>query len=134
MTSAEFCAAIDPSGGGAALMKIRDRLRRWLEDSGLSEPDLHEILIAAGEACSNVVEHSGARPAAASPAASIRVTCDERRVHVVVTDCGRWKEPKASSGPGSRGRGRLMMAGLVDQVDIRTGPDGTTVELTKHRR
>ena len=29
-------------------------------------PALHEILIAAGEACSNALEHSGAEPGAGS--------------------------------------------------------------------
>jgi hypothetical protein len=54
-------------------------------------------------------------------------------VHVVVTDRGNWKVPASdpSVPANGRGRGRMMMAALVDRLDIRTGPDGTTVELIK---
>jgi hypothetical protein len=52
-------------------------------------------------------------------------------VRVVITDRGTWRDTGAGSGPDTRGRGRAMMIGLVDRVEIRTGPDGTTVELTK---
>jgi hypothetical protein len=55
-------------------------------------------------------------------------------VRIVITDRGNWKDPVPTSAPGNRGRGRAMMAGLVDHVEIRTGPDGTTVELTKQLR
>jgi anti-sigma regulatory factor (Ser/Thr protein kinase) len=129
-----FCARIDPAAGGAGLGPVRDRLRTWLQGAGLAEPDLHGVLIAAGEACSNVVEHSGAEPDADRPAAWIRASCDGGWVRVVVTDRGRWKAPVRTTGRGSRGRGRLMMAGLVDHVSILTGPDGTTVELIKEHR
>lgn len=132
MTAPAFCARIDPSSGGSGLALTRDGLRRWLQATGLPQRARDEVLIAAGEACSNVVEHSGAQPGPdAQPAAIIRATCEPSRVRVVVTDRGKWKDPVTVSGRGSRGRGRLMMAGLVDDVMIRTGPTGTTVELIK---
>jgi anti-sigma regulatory factor (Ser/Thr protein kinase) len=134
MTAPGFCAQIDPTLGGNGLALTREQLRRWLQATGLPERARDEVLIAAGEACCNAVEHSGAQPGPdAQPAAIIRAICEPSRVRVVVTDRGRWKDPVAISGRGARGRGRMMMAGLVDDVMIRTGPTGTTVELTKVR-
>jgi len=135
MSPATFCAPIDPTVGGSGLALTRDRLRGWLHRAGVPEPDLHLILMAAGEACSNAVEHSGAQPTDADPAAWIRVTCEDALVRVVVADRGVWKEPDtARAQSGRRGRGRLMMANLVEHMDIHTGPTGTTVELVKEIR
>jgi anti-anti-sigma factor len=134
MSGAEFREALDPGIGGSGLARTRDSLRGWLREAGITEPDLDEILIATGEACWNAVEHSGADRYGVEPPAWIRVTCDDRRVRVVVADHGRWKEPDlAAVRAGSRGRGRLMMVNLVDHMEIHTGPNGTTVELVKER-
>lgn len=135
MTQPAFSAPLDPRAGGSGLSVVRDRLRNWLQEVGLAEPDLHELLIAAGEACTNAVEHSGARSDGGEPAAWISGTCDKTQIRIVVTDRGRWKEPESAPAPtGRRGRGRLVMVNLVDRMDIRTGPDGTVVELIKERR
>jgi anti-sigma regulatory factor (Ser/Thr protein kinase) len=128
-----FSANIDPAAGGLGLVPIRDDLRRWLVGVGVADPELHEILIAAGEACTNAVEHSGAVAENAEPAAWIRATCTGDQVRIVVNDRGRWTEPVATTPSGRRGRGRLMMAALVDRMTIHTDADGTTVELVKDR-
>jgi anti-sigma regulatory factor (Ser/Thr protein kinase) len=107
-------------------------LCEWLCRHGVREPQLHEILIATGEACANAVEHSGAEGSRAGPAAWIEASCDQATVRIVVADRGVWKEPDpAGSLGGRRGRGRLLMAELMDQAAIRTGPSGTTVQLVK---
>ncbi|HEX3612492.1 MAG TPA: ATP-binding protein [Sporichthyaceae bacterium] len=133
MTDGSFAETIDPSAGGAGLGRARDNLRAWLSRCGVPEPALHEILIACGEACANAVEHSGARMHTGRPGISVTATRSTSGVQIVVADHGAWKiaasEPSVPSG--GRGRGRMMMAALVDHLDIRTGPDGTTVELIK---
>ena len=130
-----FHAALDPTDGGSGLALVRDQLREWLQSAGLVDPVLHEILIAAGEACTNAVEHSGAQAGVGEPAAWIEGTCDATQVRIVVTDRGRWKEPDlTAAATGRRGRGRLVMGSLADRMDIRTGPSGTVVELIKKRR
>lgn len=131
--AATFSADLDPTAGARGLVSIRDDLRRWLEGVGVPEPDLHELLIAAGEACTNAVEHSGAVGDDAAPAAWIRVTCTPAQVSIVVGDRGRWTEPASTTPSGRRGRGRLMMAALVDRMTTHTGEGGTTVELVKDR-
>jgi anti-sigma regulatory factor (Ser/Thr protein kinase) len=133
MTHGSFSESIDPSAGGIALGRARDNLRDWLARSGVPEPALHEILIACGEACANAVEHSGALARAGRPGIFVTATRNAHGVQVVVTDRGLWKIPASEPTvpSGGRGRGRMMMAALVDHLDIRTGPDGTTVELIK---
>lgn len=133
MTNGSFAESIDPSLGGAGLGRARDNLRDWLARSGVAEPALHEILIACGEACANAVEHSGARSSNGIPGIRVTASRSARGIQIVVTDHGVWKIPasKPSVPSGGRGRGRMMMAALVDHLDIRTGPDGTTVELIK---
>jgi serine/threonine-protein kinase RsbW len=134
MTCTQFVARMDAAAGGSGLGPIRDRLRDWLHRHGVGEPELHEILIAAGEACTNAVEHSGAERSLADPAAWIEATCDETTVRILVADRGVWKEPDpAQALGGRRGRGRLLMTRLMDHVDIRTGSTGTTVQLLKER-
>jgi anti-sigma regulatory factor (Ser/Thr protein kinase) len=135
VTQPNFCAPLDPTDGGSGLSLVRDRLRDWLLGVGLVEPELHEVLIAAGEACTNAVEHSGAEASGGEPAAWIKGTCDATQVRIVVADRGRWKEQESPPvATGRRGRGRLVMVSLVDRMDIRTGPSGTVVELIKERR
>ena len=133
MINGSFAESIDPRAGGVGLGLARDNLRDWLARAGVPEPALHEILIACGEACANAVEHSGAQPRAGDPGIRVTATRNGGRVQVVVTDHGNWKVPASEPAvpANGRGRGRMMMAALVDHLDIRTGPDGTIVELIK---
>ena len=48
-------------------------------------------------------------------------------VDLVVTDHGRWREPR----PSTRGRGLGIMRRLVDEVDVDTDDDGTRVHLRR---
>ncbi|WP_425412612.1 ATP-binding protein [Micromonospora halophytica] len=48
---------------------------------------------------------------------------------VEVADTGGWRE--ASSEGSERGRGRLIMARLMDEADIDGTPQGTVVRLVK---
>ncbi len=127
-----FCAELDPELHGSDLASVRDELREWLQASGVSEMFRNELLIAAGEACTNAVEHSGARASGGRPAAWIEATRDRNRVRVVVNDLGLWKPPhRRLRQPQKRGRGRSLMANMVDQVQICTGATGTAVLLIK---
>ena len=48
-------------------------------------------------------------------------------IDLVVTDHGRWREPR----PSTRGRGMGIMRRLVDEVDVESGEDGTRVHLRR---
>jgi anti-sigma regulatory factor (Ser/Thr protein kinase) len=115
--------------GEQRLVYARDRLRRWLVQAGVPEPALHEILIAAGEACANAVEHSGVTRSGPRCPISIDARLTSTGVRLVVADRGRWRPPGRTQ---NRGRGRMLMNHLVDHMQLDSGPEGTTVELVKH--
>jgi anti-sigma regulatory factor (Ser/Thr protein kinase) len=111
---------------------VRDELRAWLLSVGVGAATVAEILVAAGEACANVLEHSGARRTGEQPAGWLEATVEPGWVRVVVVDHGRWVErDPAIFARRNRGRGRLVMAGLMNRVTVLTGDDGTTVTLLK---
>ncbi|MGK5741266.1 SpoIIE family protein phosphatase [Micromonospora sp. URMC 103] len=108
------------------LAPVRRELRRWLERCGLDPSTAHSLLVAAGEACANAIEH-GHRD---RPGGQIRLrataTADDLRLTVI--DSGRWKAPQ-SAVDSYRGRGLMLMRTLMHQVTITTGAAGTTVDM-----
>ena len=46
---------------------------------------------------------------------------------IAVRDFGSWRQPRGAN----RGRGRLLMEGLTDSVEVVRGDDGTTVQLSR---
>jgi anti-sigma regulatory factor (Ser/Thr protein kinase) len=124
-----LCEDLDFDAGPEMLSVARRHLAAWLIQSGLTEPGLHELLTAFGEAAANAYEHSGAQCCGAAPAACLRARVDAGQVRVTVSDRGHWKTPTGDDE--TRGRGRSMMAALADAVYLHTGPDGTTVQMIK---
>ncbi|HEX3711627.1 MAG TPA: ATP-binding protein, partial [Trebonia sp.] len=118
------------------LALLRARLRLWMSAAGIGHREGTDIMIAAGEAGANAVEHASAgRPADAEP---VRITltavAEPTRVRLTVTDNGTWRPPPADRqkpAPGTRGHGLIFMHALMDDVTIDPSPDGTTVTLTK---
>ena len=129
-------------------------MRRVLGDTlrgiGVNEDSVTDILLAATEACTNVVLHAGQSAAAYTVAATV----DDGACRVEVTDAGRGcRAPgakrrrsraghAAAEGPlGDRGdhgglaesgRGFAIMSACVDEVTLRTAPGrGTRVVLDK---
>ena len=119
-------------------------MRRVLGDTlrgiGLSDDSVDDILLAATEACTNVVLHAGQ----SAPAYTVAATVDSAACRVEVTDGGQ-------GCPGTRGRPRVRVRGLrrhselaesgrglaimqacVDSVELRSAPgQGTRVVLDK---
>jgi signal transduction histidine kinase/CheY-like chemotaxis protein len=106
----------------------RDRLHEWLTAVAVDSPRAQDILLAAGEAVTNAIEH-GSR-------------CDPRRrvsveafirgntVAITVADSGRWSgDSSASLRSYRRGRGLTLMSGLADRVDTIRDRGGTRVTL-----
>jgi len=127
-----FRAELDPARRAAEMAVVRDAMKAWMRDAGVADHVGAEILVAAGEACANVLEHSGARRTDAAPAGWVEVGLESGVVQVVVSDNGRWIErDPAAFERRNRGRGRLLMAGLMDECEISTSGSGTTVTLRK---
>ena len=103
---------------------VRRVIGRWLREAGASEREIGEITLACSEACANAIEH------AYGPDATdfeVEASSSAGGVTVVVRDTGRWREPRGRN----RGRGLTLMRGLMDDVELRRGDDGTTVHLTR---
>jgi anti-sigma regulatory factor (Ser/Thr protein kinase) len=111
------------------LAPLRRSLRRWLDANGADEQLVTDLLIAVGEACTNAMEHAyGLSP---ERTFSISAHRSGPTFEVVVTDDGDWRPPAPSTPDGHRGRGLMIMRGLMDDVVITQGDRGTTVRMTK---
>ncbi|MFT7840353.1 SpoIIE family protein phosphatase [Saccharothrix sp. BKS2] len=108
------------------LAPTRHALRAWLARCGLDEEQVQNVLIAAGEACANAVEHAYRD----LPAGVIRLEASVAvdRLHLTVTDDGHWKRAVPDT-TGYRGRGLELIRALVADVAVEPGPTGTTVEM-----
>ncbi|MEX2554165.1 MAG: SpoIIE family protein phosphatase [Actinomycetota bacterium] len=108
------------------LAGIRRILGRWLRQNGSSPMDTADILVACTEACANVIQH--AYPSKDGPI-DIVASADGGAITIGVRDFGIWM-PEASASDGSN-RGLLLMRGLMDSVDVVSGPEGTNVLMRR---
>ncbi|WP_428966011.1 SpoIIE family protein phosphatase [Micromonospora fluostatini] len=117
---------LDFAAESAGLAPVRTALRGWLNRCGLDSTNAYNVLVAAGEACANAIEH-GHRD---SPGGRIRLraTATADGLRLSVTDSGRWKAPQ----PGEdthRGRGLVLMRALMDSITVTSGATGTTIDM-----
>lgn len=108
------------------LAPVRTALRGWLDRCQLPPATVQNILVAAGEACANAIEH-GHRHRGGAP---VRIHADAvvDTVHLTVADSGCWKTPHPHHHP-HRGHGVTLMSALMEHVRITSGPAGTTVDM-----
>jgi serine/threonine-protein kinase RsbW len=115
---------------------MRQVLGDTLRGIGVNEESVADILLAATEACTNVVLHAGQF----APAYSVAATVDRAACRVEVSDAGqgcsrprrgRLRRTRAGELPES-GRGFAIMRASVDAVTLRSAPGrGTCVVLDK---
>jgi anti-sigma regulatory factor (Ser/Thr protein kinase) len=108
------------------LRRMRATLGEWLVELGAEPEALHDVLLAAWEACANSVEHA---QGPASGTFTLHADRDGDAVRLRITDTGRWRVPGAA--PGERGLGLPLMRGLMDRVDIVHAASGTVVVLER---
>jgi serine/threonine-protein kinase RsbW len=113
---------------------MRQVLGDTLRGIGVNEDSVADILLAATEACTNVVLHAGQ----SAPAYTVATTVDNAACRVEVTDAGqgcsrRWRGRLRRSGDlAESGRGFAIMRACVDGVTLRSSPgQGTHVVLDK---
>ena len=107
------------------LVQVRGALRRWLRESEVSTAAEHDILVACGEACANVVQHAyGAVPGDMEVSAVLV----DGSVELSIRDHGEWRLEADRGG----GWGLPLIEGLMDSVEIGRRADGT--EITMRRR
>ncbi|TDB80254.1 ATP-binding protein [Actinomadura sp. KC216] len=100
-----------------------------LRGLGVSEDCVDDVLVAASEACTNVVQH-----ARATGDYEVAGRVDEGVCTLTITDQGRGPRPAPEERGilSESGRGIKIMRALVDDLDIDSTPDrGTVVHLRK---
>ena len=125
-------------------------MRRVLGDTlrglGVDEESVYDLLLAATEACTNVLQHSGRRVRGYAVVTSLgavgcQVEVADEGIGAVLHETGR-REPSAPAGPETQiarlpesGRGLAVMRACVDNVTLDSSPGrGTVVTLRKHIR
>ncbi|TCC47448.1 serine/threonine protein phosphatase [Kribbella capetownensis] len=117
--------SLDVPAEAHMLFQLRHALRRWLRESGVNARDAGEIAIACGEACSNVVRHAyGASPGDLQ----VEARLVDSSIELTVRDHGRWRSPANRGG----GWGLRLIHGLMDSVDVDSGPHGTTMVMRRN--
>ncbi|WP_214404131.1 ATP-binding protein [Pseudonocardia lacus] len=114
------------TGGSLApqLSGARHEVERWAHQTGLDEPLVEDVVLAAYEALANVADH--AYPGGAGDA-RLDVRRENGVLEATVSDEGRWRPP--AGDPGWRGRGLVIIRGLADEVDVRHDETGTVVRM-----
>jgi PAS domain S-box-containing protein len=105
---------------------IRHQLARWLQGAGVAEERVADIVLAVNEAVANSIEHGYQ----GRKLGKVRVNGenDGARVHLKITDKGKWKP--AATDPGVRGRGLLLIRAVSDWLELDCTPKGTTVSMS----
>jgi PAS domain S-box-containing protein len=108
------------------LAPSRKALRTWLDQAGVDHDQIQDLLIAAGEAVANAIEHGHRdRP---DGIVSLRASAVADGLQVSVIDTGVWKAPRQVPGE-FRGRGIALMRCLVQDLSIHSNDTGTTVHM-----
>ncbi|WP_434975828.1 SpoIIE family protein phosphatase [Streptomyces cyaneofuscatus] len=108
------------------LAPVRKALRGWLDQCDLPPGTAQNVLVAAGEACANAIEH-GHRDAPGDTV-YFRAEASVDNLRLTIADSGRWKVPQPERN-AHRGRGMGLMRALMQQVTVTQGPAGTTVDM-----
>jgi PAS domain S-box-containing protein len=117
--------ALDLPSEPSALGSLRALLRRWLAQVDAAEVDVHAIVMACSEACTNAIEHAGAAP---DETIAFEAVLHDGEVDVTVRDRGHWR---AGRPPSDQGRGLELIDALMDDVQLDATPGGTIVRLRR---
>jgi anti-sigma regulatory factor (Ser/Thr protein kinase) len=109
------------------LAPTRTALRRWLTRAKLDPDQTMNVLVAAGEAVANAIEHGHRHSPGGMISLGATILVDQ--VRLTITDTGSWKTPQPAAST-NRGRGIALMRGLMQDVTINPEAAGTTVHLS----
>ena len=107
-----------------SLAEARAVLQGWLTAVRAGRAEAADIVMAANEACMNVVEHAyGGGPGTFT----LEGYLDGPTVVIIVRDAGQWSEVRARG----RGRGLKLMEALMSSVQLSFSAEGTMVVLRR---
>jgi anti-sigma regulatory factor (Ser/Thr protein kinase) len=107
-----------------SLTGLRSAVRRYLDHVGVAPDTREELVVAIGEATTNVVEHAYGPDGGDL---GLRIERVGDTVVATVTDHGRWRSPRGTD----RGRGTAIIRHLGGELAIETGDEGTRLTITK---
>lgn len=110
------------------------------ESIRMTADKIDEVRMAVVEACINAIEHSGSDDQNVYLEFVVLGEREPERLRVVVRDRGvgfapdELEEPRIEdklTAERKRGWGLKIIRGLMDEVDIHSGTDGTTIVMSK---
>ncbi len=123
------------------LVDVDNFVEAFLRDWGLNESTVADIAISVSELVNNAVEHGNATKVSADDDRAVKVTVRKiaNAVKISVADRGHGFDPTEIDDPladenllKAAGRGIFIVRNLMDEVDVKTTPDGTVVTITKN--
>ncbi len=102
---------------------LRRQLRGVLDAAELDHDQAYDLLLAAGEAVTNAIEHA---QEPSQPFVDVAVAVRGERLEIMIRDFGQWRERVPSM---DRGRGSTLMSAFAD-VTATPSPTGTTVVIS----
>jgi anti-sigma regulatory factor (Ser/Thr protein kinase) len=108
----------------SAVVRLRKALRRWFAEQGIPPEAALSLLIAAGEALSNAIEHAYGPGGGPMELDALR---EDDRITITVRDHGQWRPARGTN----RGRGFRLMEAMVDEVAVAHEREGTEVRLRR---
>jgi anti-sigma regulatory factor (Ser/Thr protein kinase) len=102
------------------LRGLRHDVAAWLDSIGVPADSRDGVVLAVHEAAANAIEHATGR-------VTVRGAHDGDKLLLVVSNTGRWRGSRPVDL--SRGRGLTIMRALMNNLEIRTDPEGTTVRM-----
>ncbi|MBN1091498.1 response regulator [Blastococcus sp. TML/M2B] len=109
-----------------SVVVLRRALRGALDAAGVDPDRAYDLLLAAGEAVTNAIEHA---QEPTEPFVEVAVATRGERLEITVRDFGQWRERVPSM---DRGRGSTLMSSFAD-VTATPSPAGTTVVISSPR-
>ena len=108
----------------------------------MNSDNIDEIRMAVVEACINSFEHSGADDRKVYIRFAILGGKEPQKLQITIRDTGTGFRPEDVAEPSieeklkaanKRGWGLKIIRGLMDEVEIHSDADGTTIVMSKHR-
>lgn len=104
---------------------LRERLRLWLDELGVSAEDGFDITLSVTEAFENAIEHPN------QPSLSVvdlEARCHDDTLTIVIRNHGSWRDQREREDGGY---GFPLMRTLMDRVEVATHPEGTSITLQR---
>lgn len=119
---------------GQNIALFRHFVGEFVRDCGFDENEVFDIVLAAGEACSNAYQHGS--PLKSENNITVVCKCAREALEIRIRDEGVFKKEASMTTDNNdiRGRGIMIMLSLMDKIEIDENTGGTTVSLVKKHK